>query len=318
MNSRNIIFSFCVCVVLCLCLGHNVVRAVGGLSDDSARSYLEGRTYQTFPELAVGTLADGSFQSKFEQYIADLIPMRDDVMLLNAGLQRTTIALADAPFGFSAYPTFFGSDYLCCPADSAVVETPSTQRALSAAALEKAAGLFAAAIGRHDNVRWQFALVDRSRSSHANPAHDLVAQPADYQFCVREFLDKLPESCGKPDLSVADADEYFQLFYRTDHHWKIGGALVAYGAILEGFGFEPDADYQISSQFEGPFYGANDRGGLSAEFSDSVDDVSIVPSIQKVMTNGKERELSWLNERFGDGYAGYKKAHRLCKLLPRR
>ena len=105
MNSRNIIFSFCVCVVLCLCLGHNVVRAVGGLSDDSARSYLEGRTYQTFPELAVGTLADGSFQSKFEQYIADLIPMRDDVMLLNAGLQRTTIALADAPFGLTCVMT---------------------------------------------------------------------------------------------------------------------------------------------------------------------------------------------------------------------
>lgn len=217
--------------ILLSCFGSSLVRAHEANPEIPPKSYLEGREYQVFPELNVHEFKTGAFQSSFEQYIADLMPYRDDILLANAKLQRGVISLANLPLKYEAYPTFFGSYYLCCPDYKAIVETPSKKADISN--LEATRQLLANAIEQHPAIDWRIALVDRSRTSPGNPAHNLVSEPADYSFYKAELLDKLPPSCAVIDLSIDGSTNYFEQYYRTDHHWNAEGSFNAFRLITE-------------------------------------------------------------------------------------
>lgn len=308
MDVRNIIFSAIVSALLFACLGNALYQTIASIPEASSRSYLEGRSYQLFPEASPDTLTTGSFQSQFEQYIADLVPLRDNVLLANAKLQYCTISLSNILFKYKAWPTFYNSELLYCPVYESVVETPSNAEVETAALLNEKAAVFSEAIERHPNTRWQMALVDRSRISLSNPAHDLVSHPADYLLYQREFLDKLPSSCSIVDLSIKEPDVYFQKYFKTDHHWTIFGGADAYKAILENYD-KATPTLVFREQYPGPFYGSGARSGLLTLSWDSLSDATIAPSIIKVLVDGKEQPVSWLNDRLDSEYTGYQKTH---------
>lgn len=110
-----------VCLLVCLCVVLNKGLMGAHLIPQRHRSNLEGRVYERRPQVSVAALADGSFQDSFERYVADGVPWRDVVVLANAAVQRSGISLASGLFGYPAYPTFFGSDYVYVPECDAVL-----------------------------------------------------------------------------------------------------------------------------------------------------------------------------------------------------
>lgn len=306
-KARNILIIVTAAVICLLALLNIVLTSLSSSQNPEKNSYLEGRSYQQAPKITWERLSGGVFQSEFEQYIADSVPFRNTVLLANAGAQRTTIGLANAPFGYPAYPTFFDSSYILCPSWHSIVESPDSQRTLTAEKLQTSANALTDFMRANRNVNWRIALVDRSRNSLASPAHDLIAEPADYDFIRRELLDQLPDECVCVDLSIANTDQYYEKYFKTDHHWQIDGAFDAYRAIMESLGQRPIDDYSFFTAYDGPFYGSEARGGLITSESDFVRDIRYAKSTLKVKINGEKTQADLLGGN-GDENNSYVKA----------
>ena len=305
---RNVLFSACVSVLLLACIVNAGLDFVQGV--DKKQSFLEGRYYQECPAVTVHSFLEGDMQDETEQYFADLVPRRDSVLLGNAALQRWGITTANIPFGFQAYPTFFGSGFLACPSYEAIAEYPTTQDVATPELVGRARKAVETAVKNHDDVNWLFALVDRSRNSLSNPAHDLVENPADYDYYRTQLLEKLPASCPYVDLSIDDSDRYYDVYYHTDHHAQIGNALDAYQKIMKALDRKPIDIPEIREVYSGPFYGSEARSGLTVDYSDAVYDIVQPPADFTVEVNGKKTDLAWLNA--GYGTEPYEKKHRFA------
>ena len=273
-------------------------------------SYLEGRFYQTMPSLDSNAFAMHEMQDETEQYLADLVPRRDSVLIANATMQRMFIEASNVPFAYEVYPSFYGSDYLCCPDQGSVLEWPISKRMATPQLVDKSANLVAKAVTANDAITWQFALVDRSRISLANPANALVSDPADYKYYLQEFAPRLPKSCRFINLGITDSDEYFAKYFHTDHHWQITGALDAYGKISDGFGRKTIEFGDLKLSYVGPFYGSEARSGLVDTYSDVVYDVESGFKGLDVEIDGETKDISCLNAGFSDKDGEYEPTDR--------
>ena len=276
------------------------------------QSYLEGRLYQNLPEFKAKAFLAHEYQDAFEQFAADSVPYRDSVMLGNAQLQRFGIESSNLFYGFDAYPTFFGSKYLACPKEEAIVEYPTSQSIVTPERLDERRVSVEAAVKAYPDTNWRFALVDRSRNSVSNPAHNLVSKHADYEYYRTGFLEKLPAECPYIDLSVGEGDRYFDYYFHTDHHAQIQGAIDAYQKICHSFSREPVENLQIERVYDGPFFGSEARSGLIVSYSDVLDDVVKPADKLTVIMNGKKLSMPYLNIGFSKDNAGYEPSERFA------
>ena len=274
------------------------------------KSYLEGRAYQQAPALDADLLASGTFQSQFERLLADHVPKRNGIMICNASIQRTSIAIANMPFSYPAYPTFLGSDRIVYPSANAVIEAPLDKRNYTTQTLAEGASAWATFAGEYPNLRFFFAIPDRAMSSSASPAHELVSQPADYDYFLSNVFEGFPDNCDVANLAQKDSATYFDYFFKTDHHWQTAGAYSAYLEIANLMGFEPVFVRGFPVVYAGPYFGSSDRGGLDVEYSDSVMGIDYDPSDFQVVVNGRSIDKSSLSKVFAEDDTRYHKQTR--------
>ncbi len=295
---RNIAFVALVFAVLSCVIVGNVAAASSGAAQ-SVRSYLEGRLYQVLPDISVQGFMDETLQDETEAYLSDSIPYRNEVVLWNASLQRASIESANLVADYEAYPTFFGSDYVIAPSQGRLYETPYKQDAWEVYCNE-ALPKYQQVMDAHPNVRWRFAMVNRSATTEESPAASLVLNHADDAW----FRDRLARVADEKqlvdlsDLSFADGD-----YFSTDHHLTIQGAQKAYRSIADSLGIKPISFEDTYTLYGGPFYGSLARGGLDMRFSDIVEDVHYQHGDYRVWVDGKEKGMDYLGKGFSE--AGY-------------
>lgn len=306
IRARSIGFTVLVAGIL---LSFIIYAALGlsGVVEIKKKSTLEGRSYEAVPTLSVKEVASGNAQTAFEGFVSDHFPQRDAIMLANAGLQRSLIEIANIPFSFAGYPTFFGSQYAYLPGGGpAVFEQPSRVKDASEQKLAKAAKTYASLIERHGDVTWAFCMPDRSSITQASPLHDLIADPADYDFYKSALLDKLPGDCVV-DASFSDTETFYSEYFHTDHHWQIEGTLKAYAGIMEKFGKTPLDFGEPKVVFAGPFWGSNARSGLCADkCADVIRDVDCPADGLKLTVDGADKKLTYLCEGFRESPGSFK------------
>lgn len=308
MRFRNLVFSCVVCLSLLAACGFVLVSAANG-SDDNGRSYLEGREYQTFPEMSAASLSDGSFQKDFEQFAADSMPKRDGVMLYNALMQRRVIELANAPFRFDVYPTYFASGEAYAPDWDLLVEVPDDGAVLTGY-FGTSSEAFGSLVESHPDLRWRFALVDRSSTAVLSPAHDSVVDSVDYDCVIEMMQESCPSSCEFVDLSADSLAEWRAWYFSTDHHWRVQGAYEAYCRVCASLGLEA-TEARYTRLYDGPFYGSNDRNGLFCDAYDYVDGLSVsLGGDATVKVNGQITEMGYLGYAYRDDGSVYAKQHK--------
>jgi hypothetical protein len=308
MRFRNLAFSSVVCVALLAACAFVVSSGVTGKNDGRV-SELEARTYQAFPELSVATLSDGSFQSDFEQFAADSVPKRDGLIIYNAFAQRVVIQTANAPFQFGAYPTRFGSVDAYVPDDGLLLEIPAREDDL-VDVYQKASKAFGSMVESYPDVRWRFAMPDRSYSAESSPLHDYIANPADHSFIVDTFRSSCSGECVFVDLSASDFDEWRTWYFCSDHHWRVQGAYEAYCRICDSFGWDP-VEARYTRLFDGPFYGSLVRKSLCNEAYDYIDGLLVPLSGDvEVVVNGESKDVSYLGYAFRNDGGAYVRQHK--------
>ena len=140
--------------------------------------------------------------------------------------------------------------------------------------------------------------------SRASVLADLLPGRVDYDFVRENFLDRLEDSCAVADLGLGAQDDPYELFFRTDHHCTIEGALRVYERTAKALGLEPVAFAGVFAATEPLFNGSLARRGVDFSCtSDVVTDVAYERSALRVEVDGKEVDESFLDKGYGDeGY----------------
>ena len=306
----NALFVMIAMLISLIVLGH---IAFDGFSDSyeiPTHSYIEARDTQPFPDIDMNEIASGKFQKSIEKFLSDSIPMREDVLLSNAFVQRSAITLANTVFGFEALPTYYGSNSMFCPSWEAVVARTYKQSKYPPERLDEVCAIWSNFITQCPDTNWCFAFVDRTHTSAASPAYKLTSSPADYEYYRQHLMNALPPTCTLPDLSYTDTERFFEDYFKTDHHWKITGGIGLYTILMDQFNREPIDFGPTFTAYEGPFYGSSARQGLLATYSDSVLDVEYEASAFSVTVNGEKKDRSYVDESLAKDYAGFEKKNR--------
>lgn len=174
------------------------------------------------------------FQSDLSTTVENNIPYRALILLQNAALQRNAIATSNILFNFEAYPTFFGSEQIYLPSYDALAKIPENERKKRISSTEDfALGLAAVAQANPDK---QFFLVvaDQSDTSLANPAAKLVSQ----HYTTADSVEALALAAQEENVHLTSVcydqtADFYQNYYRSDHHWNGYGTLKAYDALMD-------------------------------------------------------------------------------------
>ena len=303
-RAREAVFVVLIAVVLFTVIAFKLAVALTPV-EAQARSTLEGRAYETFPTLAAASLADGTFQDSFEQYIADLVPLRDDVLLANAAVQRASICLANLVCGFSCVPTFYGSDIVWCPEWDCLTQTNTIVTDDTVQSYREMAEGYDEVVDSHPDIDFTWCQFDTSRNSSVRVDAELEANVCDYDFTAENFIDYLPDDIECVSVTHDDTAELVDDFFASDHHWNINGAINAYEACAEALGIEPIEFGDVYEAYEGPHRCSRAREGLFAGCTDdAVLDVDYDRSELSVTVDGKKRDVSFLDAGWDDDYDG--------------
>jgi hypothetical protein len=107
-----------------------------------------------------------------------------------------------------------------------------------------------------------------------NPADDLVSDSSTYLDCYDEMLAVLADAGNVSVLKTecGSLDEYYEDFFRSDHHWTIRGALKAYAQICTALDLEEKDFGGFTTIPDVVFTGATARWSLDL-VSEQVEDL---------------------------------------------
>jgi|GEM_PF-910279 len=292
---RSIVFSvICIMILGCVLVFKGIEHSpLSSLVSSALKetSQLEGRNYEHLPELELESIVEATFQSDFEQYVADSIPWRDQALMLNAGVQRTQISLASKAFGYACYPTFYGSEYVYVLTRDAVVETLKTLTPSNEQAMERAAAAISELAEANEDVSFYLLTIDRANASDANPTLGYVTNPLTYTVLDEQLYDRLSPAITVTRQAYHTEDEMLDALYRTDHHWHTSMAYDCYAEQVVRMipNALPAEVLERISYDDIDFIGSCSRGGLCAPVEpDHIDDCVIDMSGFTVVRDRKE------------------------------
>ncbi len=279
-------------------MGYLAVCAVNPDLAPAKKLLLDNRNTVEFPQCTLQTLASGEFQSGFEQAASDHVPYRDNLLQANAAVQRLGVRTANLPFGYSAIPTYYGSNYAEATDAGIVQEMPALQSkkmeaafAANAEALNKLAEKIEGTLVYYRPARLS--------CSSISPVSKLMNNIADEDYVQDVFLDKLDDRWQLASNEYSSLKDYKEDFFRTDHHWKIGGAVKGYEAIMDALGKEPISLSEPKSVGWPAWYGSASRIGIDFTVKgEKVQDVEYERSELKVTVDGEEKNEAVLDRGY--------------------
>ena len=211
---------------------------------DRAFSPLENRSLQQRPPLTVRDLLSGRFESRFDRYVSDQFPLRDDWVALKSTLDR----LAGQT---KSNGVFLGGDG-CLIQDF---------NAPSEADYRRTAAALTGFLDRHEDLA-EYVMVAPTAVTVLADKLPALADAGDEGGYIDRLAEDLSETPAtfidlRPDFFAARGD--VQLYYRTDHHWTSDGARLAYLALARAAGLPTD-----TGSFERRLLAGGFQGTLSA------------------------------------------------------
>lgn len=267
---RNAIFAMLFCLFLCgpfalFCLSSLHVPIPQNLTAEPAQYLSGGSKDADLPsKLSFDCFRSRSLQDALEENVSRHIPAKATAIIINAAAQRTAIEASNAVFGFSCYPTHFGSERIAYPEENAVTYLPMSLNGSIIQSWKEFAHYVTETAKRHPEKRFVIYVVEGYTEPAFNPAYDLMSRPMKPEYCYTAMQEETSSTENVLVLtrSYSNSNDYFDDFFRTDHHWNINGALVAHAQIAEALGleqFNTGTDRPISGYL---YTGATARSGL--------------------------------------------------------
>lgn len=233
---RKKLFLLPTVIFLCFIFALAALFAVTPKADYSSN---EKRYLEDFPEASLKTVAQGEFESGFEDYLADHFPFRNFWVGLNAY--------------YNCLVGNNGADGVYMGKDGYLINAPLPADNRVEANLE--------------------AVVKFSRNTNV-PVTMMVVPSCGYIMedklpCVHEeysddvIFPQISRTLGENGVDFVDLRQTFknrtakgeELYYRTDHHWTSPGAYTAYRQLCKSLGVKAEAKTAYRIQDYDNFYG---------------------------------------------------------------
>lgn len=238
--ARSVAFTVVVLLLLCgpaLLLGASCLNiGLPSWLTSTDATYLAGgvRDADLLEQCNPEGILSGSFRDAAEAEVGNYIPTKAIALVANASMQRSAIAASNAIFKWPCYPSSFGSTDLYVPAQHSIVKWPREGAPSEIDGLTKFAESVEAVAMEHRDVTFAAYVVARSEASSANPARPLVERSfvaADAAALMEDLMEGVTVITHDP----ASLEEYYDLYFRSDHHWRAEGAADAYNQFADIF-----------------------------------------------------------------------------------
>lgn len=241
MKIRNIIFTIIFCAFLLGPAGIFLSDKMGidlptWMTAENAK-YLEGGVSeaQVKKNLSLEGFETEQLQTALESKVGNNIPFKAAALLGNAALQRGAIETSNCVFNWRGYPTYYGSEVLYDTELKALCSKPLSYSKDTKDDWEKFAQGVLSTAEEFSNKRFVIYVVQGDQTAPLNFAYDLMSDPIMPNDCV-STMTKIIEDHSNVYIvtkTYTSGDDYYRDFYKTDHHWDINGAYVAYEQLTQ-------------------------------------------------------------------------------------
>lgn len=242
------------CIITILFLAFLVLVSAGSfIMEDREFSPNENRYLAEFPEMSVDNILSGSFQDGLEEYLKDQLWFRDKWITVKTGIQK---ACGNTDIG-GAYVGKEGYDF-------EKITPEDVDEKLVARNIKAVSGYFDYASETIDNARLSFLLVPTSGLIMADklPEHARLFKQSGYIAQVKKNMEDYQFIDVRKEL-LAHNKEY--IYYKTDHHWTMDGAYLAYKKWCDSTGHS----YEDKDILEKNVVSYNFRGSLYSKILDA-------------------------------------------------
>lgn len=283
---RNIVFSVIAAAVLFSVIGAQVLDATNVL-EMPKKSFLEGHSYQEFPEVKAKAIAKGSFQKQFESYMADHVPVRDQVILANAALQRQGIRTANVVMGYDVFHTLYGGRYVTVRDGAATLGPAAKATSVGKKNLKAMLKTLNQAAKENPNVNIVVDTVLSPIQVEVTPTAELInADKVNANWVYSNINEKLDPSITAFVDGADSQEELDTVWMSTESHWTLERSLVAYNKIAKRLGLE-HAEYKDPVLISNEWYGNYARVGLCLDARSQLYDMPTDYSNLSVYNLGK-------------------------------
>lgn len=197
---------------------------------------------------------DGSFQAALGKGIGNYVPAKASMLLLDAAVQRSAIELSNGLFDWDCYPTHYGSGYGYIRDYEALRYIPSDMDSILEEETKTLFRELNAVADAHPDIDFVVYVVDALGISQTNPMYELTSSD---KATLDDFVQAAKEMGFSDNIELmhdeySSQTEYYENFFKTDHHWNMDGTYVAYSRIIDALDIPDKA--QLS--------GKNDLGGI--------------------------------------------------------
>ena len=232
----------------------------------------------------------GKMQSAAESKIGDSIPFKAMTMLGNSALQRASISLANVPFGWKAYHTYYGSSYLYLPDADAITYPPKKDSKKAREGWDAFAAAVCDYADAHPDKTISVIVPCGASYAAIHPAHDLIANVMTGQMAADYLGERLKGHSNVVFVTdghdYTDPVAYFDYYYRTDHHWNIRGVASIMNSWERARGFT-ETDFGDMIQVDDfLFHGSMARLGLDMVEEEVFDSENTFAEVELVMEDG--------------------------------
>ena len=293
---RNIVFSCIAVAILASVFAYQLFCALApGIEADE---YLElsGAETATLDDLMGRSILRGKAQAFAEQLISDRAPFHDELVLLNSAQQRTLIASAASVFGYRYYPSYFNSEYVVAADEGGLYPFVELAPAKTSA-LDKFNATLNDIARQHADTRIAVCIVAEPQQNEANPVQDLQSQQSrmSNDWIVQHCIEPLDDGINAMIDVPATSEEFVNGWYKTDHHWTLERALVAYNMIAKSLDLR---EVKWDGGFEAipSWRGSQARKGRDFDYNDVLMDMDGLPKLKFYrFKNAKDAEYKKLD-----------------------
>ena len=251
-------------------------------------SQLEIREYRERPSFSLSAVKDGSYQEELEGWATDSVPLRDDILLAEASMERVGISLASSLMGYDSYPAFYGASYAICPDDGLVIPISSWVSEKNIEGMNTFAQTLNGVVKQYPSARFVLDQLGDEYSSSTNPTYKYRSHTYE-----KEVWEQNLESLLDPRVQVIwddidSLDEVKSLWLHTEHHWTLERALMSYNKIGNLLGWE-QVEYSDAQLVCESWVGANGRHARFTGITDQLWDLPTDFSQLKMLHHDEEK-----------------------------
>jgi hypothetical protein len=225
-----------------------------------------------------------NLQAAVDEATSDFLPCKAMAQVGYTSLQRASIKLAGAPFGYEVIPAFYGSKHIIDLQRGIISAYPSNgQQPLEQ--MEASCREIEALAEHHPSLNWILCLVEHRGISRFNPGNDLVSTRNTYEDMLaveRRALSRVHVVDARASTAETVAEDNFH----ADHHFQVQGAVKIYNIVIGALGRRQVEILGYRAIEGAPEYGTYARTALCLDYPDKLYDIDYQRSDISVAIDG--------------------------------